>query len=418
MFMSQLRAINFGLAMLLVGFLLGWIAHHYWPASTVDKALAITAPTDSRPAILVQQGTPDSNTELVANPSPAAEQTMEQSSLTSSPVAVLRELLRQQHYERAVAYYDQVKDSDENLAARLHKVLMNYLAAALEAERLEPFMLLMDIYLASDYQDIDALILLAEYQRRQAYPEEAAKVFQLAYTYAYEITDREKLASALSNLIGKTDAQLADQQRWVELLSFYQFLLSIDLVLPPHLLRMATIYLQLDDQLSAVSLLRELAADTSIGAQAGALLAAIDKQDKPIAPVTKTESVALLRYRNHYIAPVLVNREAELSLIIDTGASITSLSKRRFDDMVDDGLVDDFRRVGVHLFNTANGMSRGVVYRVDQFRLGNNELNDIRIAVLDFDQETGIDGLLGMNVLQHFRFEIDQDESALLLQPR
>lgn len=412
--MAQFRAINFGLAMVLVGFLLGWFAHQYWAVSALDEKLALQTETSPRPAIMTPQYTSTSDT----NPSANSQAVVDQATALS-PLAYLRQLLRQQQYERAVAYYDQIKEDNESLAVRLHEVLMNYLAAALEANRLEPFMSLMDSYLASDYQDIDALILLAEYQRRQAYPEEAARVFQLAYTYVYKIADREKLAVALSSLVSKTDGQFAEQQRWIELLSFYQFLVSVDLALPSHLLRMARVYLQLGDQLSAVTLLRELISDANIGAEASALLAAMDKQDEPLAaPATPIESVALLRYRNHYIAPVLVNREAALNLIVDTGASITSLSKRSFDNLVDDGLVGDFRRVGVHLFNTANGVNRGIVYRVDQFRLGDNELNDIRIAVLDFDQETGIDGLLGMNVLQHFRFQIDQDEAALLLQPR
>lgn len=411
--MVTIRTINVSLAMMLAGFMLGWFAHQYWASPAVNKTDVIPTQTNSGSVWQAQQETDSDTTD------PADSHSVAHHAPALSPQAHLRALLQQQQYEQAVAYYDQLKEEDENIALRLRQVLMNYLAAALEANRLEPFMVLMDSYLASVYQDIDALLLLAEYQRRQAYPEEAARVFQLAYTYAYKIADREKLAAAFSILVSKTDTQFAEQQRWVELLSFYQFLVSVDLASPPHLLRMATVYLQLGDQLSAASLLRALTSDENIGADARALLGALNKQDEPpAAPVPRAESVALVRYRNHYIAPVLLNREAELNLIVDTGASITSLSKRAFDDLVDDGLVGDFRRVGMHLFNTANGVNRGIVYRVDQFRLGENELQDIRVAVLDFDQETGIDGLLGMNVLQHFRFQIDQDESALLLQAR
>jgi hypothetical protein len=45
-------------------------------------------------------------------------------------------------------------------------------------------------------------------------------------------------------------------------------------------------------------------------------------------------------------------------------------------------------------------------------------LNDAQIAVLDFKMPEGVDGLLGMNVLEHFRFHIDQEKQLLYLADR
>jgi predicted aspartyl protease len=70
------------------------------------------------------------------------------------------------------------------------------------------------------------------------------------------------------------------------------------------------------------------------------------------------------------------------------------------------------------LFNTANGITQGAIYQADQLSLGAYVLRDVKLAVLDFQQNQGIDGLLGMNVLQHFRFEIDQDRQVIRLQQR
>jgi hypothetical protein len=36
----------------------------------------------------------------------------------------------------------------------------------------------------------------------------------------------------------------------------------------------------------------------------------------------------------------------------------------------------------------------------------------------DFEPSDGLDGLLGMNVLRNYRFEIDQDKEFLYLSPR
>ena len=42
-------------------------------------------------------------------------------------------------------------------------------------------------------------------------------------------------------------------------------------------------------------------------------------------------------------------------------------------------------------------------------------VNNLETGVLDLAGQTGIDGLLGMNFLRHFRFFIDQNESELRL---
>jgi predicted aspartyl protease len=101
--------------------------------------------------------------------------------------------------------------------------------------------------------------------------------------------------------------------------------------------------------------------------------------------------------------------------MIDTGASITSLSQERFDVLSRDS---HFEYLGWRLFNTAGGPARGTVYRASSLQLGAQALREVDIAVLDFQQGPGIDGLLGMNVLRHFHFEIDQDRDLLHLQQR
>lgn len=57
----------------------------------------------------------------------------------------------------------------------------------------------------------------------------------------------------------------------------------------------------------------------------------------------------------------------------------------------------------------------GTVYSVPELRLGSYVITNSQIAVIDFDTSRGFDGLLGMNVLGQFRFQIDQDNAKLLL---
>jgi predicted aspartyl protease len=100
--------------------------------------------------------------------------------------------------------------------------------------------------------------------------------------------------------------------------------------------------------------------------------------------------------------------------MLDTGASVTILSRASF-EQIDSG---GFRYRGSRLFNTANGVTQGDVYRISSITLGNSRLGGVEIAVLDYESATGVDGLLGMNVLRNYRFEIDQDQDVLYLHAR
>src|SRR5690625_6238754 len=72
-----------------------------------------------------------------------------------------------------------------------------------------------------------------------------------------------------------------------------------------------------------------------------------------------------------------------------------------------------FTEVGPQIFNTAGGTTKGTVFRIEQFRLGAQNLTDVHIAVLDFALPPGVDGLLGMNVLSHFHFRSEEHTSEL-----
>ena len=102
------------------------------------------------------------------------------------------------------------------------------------------------------------------------------------------------------------------------------------------------------------------------------------------------------------------------SAIIDTGASVTSLTRTSFASLNS----NYFEYQDSRLFNTANGMTQGEVYEAASITLGNTRIDGVDVAVLDFATTGGVDGLLGMNVLRNYRFEIDQEKALLYLQPR
>jgi clan AA aspartic protease (TIGR02281 family) len=104
-----------------------------------------------------------------------------------------------------------------------------------------------------------------------------------------------------------------------------------------------------------------------------------------------------------------------VALLIDTGASMTTLSQAAFHAL---STKHTFNLMGQRMFSTANGIAKGDIYRVERLKLGKFTLNGSQLAVLNFTMPAGVDGLLGMNVLAQFRFHIDQEKQLLYLADR
>jgi predicted aspartyl protease len=58
------------------------------------------------------------------------------------------------------------------------------------------------------------------------------------------------------------------------------------------------------------------------------------------------------------------------------------------------------------------------VYRIDALAVGDWQVRDLDIGVLELGSRGTVDGLLGMDFLQHFRFFIDQNRAELRLSLR
>jgi len=100
-------------------------------------------------------------------------------------------------------------------------------------------------------------------------------------------------------------------------------------------------------------------------------------------------------------------------LPIDTGASPTTINKNHYQEIRQSS---KFSYLQKQTFLTANGKTNGEIYTVDSMVIGGRTLKNLRIAVLDFPTSEYNSGLLGMNVLQRFKFEIDQQNVQFILE--
>lgn len=114
-----------------------------------------------------------------------------------------------------------------------------------------------------------------------------------------------------------------------------------------------------------------------------------------------------------WIISVELNGLYSANLILDTGATITSLSEDLAFDM---GLTADPRYAPITA-ETANGSTTAWITHVQTIQTGEAELNNLQVAVLDFSNlsQRNINGLLGLNFLKKFDWQLDQEQKALIL---
>lgn len=285
----------------------------------------------------------------------------------------------------------------------------------LDREEYEQFITFTDIFLSDFYSDLDVLLTRVNFNERMEYYTEALDLYQLAFSYAHDSESTRQVKEDFNRFISDVDTRLASQQRWSELINLYLHAEVVEVSSDVNRFRLAEIYVAAEDVSRALVLLRSLSSSHLVAEKSERLLKSLD-EDGPhqIASETGIRRIPLNKRGDHYLVPIVVDQQ-ELVLVLDTGASMTTLTQNKFDE-ISHWLDVEMR--GVKMFNTANGISRGTIYRVGELEIGAFSLNSIEIAVLDFDMPPGVNGLLGMNTLRNFKFEIDQDSAELLLLPR
>jgi clan AA aspartic protease (TIGR02281 family) len=128
------------------------------------------------------------------------------------------------------------------------------------------------------------------------------------------------------------------------------------------------------------------------------------------------EFVVPLQWKGTWVAEVELNDLYEAHLVVDTGATLTSLSEELAFDL---GLTPDSRYQKIPV-ETANGTAYVWVGQVKTFRIGGTQRQNLPVIVQDFSNlsKNGVDGLLGLNFLNEFRWTLDQQNGKLILQPK
>jgi clan AA aspartic protease (TIGR02281 family) len=383
---------------LAAGLVLGWFAHDRWGTGPVQ----LVAPETSLVSPTIDAG---------------------QSATASEPVldghaeSVTR-LLQRHAYPEAVARYDSLQAlTDTAGMQQARAAILLHAQALVKSQEFAAAAQLLQRFLVAAYRDTEARLLLAEtYYGQQDYLAAIAQLYE-ARGAAYR---PEMLARITRRIRFVANKQAELYRKNVDsrgLLALYQELTQLQPDYAAWFVELAIAQLALDDRGAAQRSLALVIYDPDVGEQAQLMLtklqqtATVAHGTEPVALATEVTGIPLTRSGQHFLVAAGPGNAGSLRLLIDTGASMT---------MVTPGALQRqgirYRDTGQsRVFNTANGPVRAPIYILETLSVGDWSVQQLEIGVLELGGQTGVDGLLGMNFLKHFRFFIDQNDSMLRL---
>jgi aspartyl protease len=111
------------------------------------------------------------------------------------------------------------------------------------------------------------------------------------------------------------------------------------------------------------------------------------------------------------IVSVTFNRSVSANLLLDTGASMTMISRRLASNLA-------LATTASGRFSGIGGTVRTQIGRVNSIKVGDAEVSGMAVSIHDIPQVPRFEGLLGMDFLGRFQISVDPVKKLLVLTPR
>ncbi|MCK4729183.1 MAG: aspartyl protease family protein [Desulfobacterales bacterium] len=124
--------------------------------------------------------------------------------------------------------------------------------------------------------------------------------------------------------------------------------------------------------------------------------------------------VRFLPVDGHIMVPVVLNAFLEARMLVDTGAGITVLSRelaRRVQLEGEPGNSITLKTMSMDI--------QAQLATLDSIQVGNLIQNNLRVAIIDLPpgEERRFDGILGMDFMNKYKIQIDNENNRILLSP-
>ena len=137
----------------------------------------------------------------------------------------------------------------------------------------------------------------------------------------------------------------------------------------------------------------------------------IDNLDTGATTANLGRPIPLKQFGDQYVVEAKLSSNP-VALLIDTGASVTAVSKQYFDNLSNRYKTEYLGRFSI---GTAAGSIMASMYQFQELTINHVTVQNLPVVILPMQSIANADGLLGMNFLREFDFKIDQRQSVMFI---
>lgn len=273
-------------------------------------------------------------------------------------------------------------------------------------------------YLKQHPQDMDFLLIEAQLKVETSLLSDAINHYYDLLRMPMTVAQKNYIEQQIKALTSNTIEQLTNNYSWDILAKFVEPLFQLEPTNRQYILSLARAYAELFQAGLMENVLASLRFDDPAAQKIRQILitqlASQTNEDDAIKSelsIQNTRPIPLKQIGDHYVVNASLSNNP-VTLLIDTGASITAISREYYNNLSNRYKINFLGRFNI---NTAGGRVMAPMYQFRELTIQHVTLENITVVIIPLQGMEHADGLLGMNFLREFDFKIDQAHSVLFL---
>ena len=311
--------------------------------------------------------------------------------------------------QEAVLIYQQELRSGGDFSKQMRSRLIARMVRLIRLYRYQDAQQLIGAYLDANAYDSEVLVLQAQLNNiLELYLEALGNVYE-AKIYGDRSVEEETINQLIDKILTEYEKLLIEKQDWNSLVSLYSLVVEKDYSdrQPSYYYKLSQAQFKLGDYYTALASLSQIAGHPLWNRKAQYFQRTIEKF---------IEGDGIIAIPVKYIKPhkflviATINDTTEAELLIDTGASLSML-RQKFIDKVELPVKDEKPL----MLTTVSDVVEASSIKLDSFGIDEIKFADMSIGVTEMPEDFVPDGLLGMDFLSKFEFNLDQEALTLYL---
>jgi clan AA aspartic protease (TIGR02281 family) len=275
-------------------------------------------------------------------------------------------------------------------------------------------------YLKRYPQDIEFLLIEAKLKVETTLLSDAIAHYYDLLRKPMTVTQQSEIELHIKQLSKNTIQQLKSNYSWDILAVFVEPLLQLEPSNRLYILSLALAYAELFQEGLMENVLASLDFDDPDAQSIRNIIVAqqnthtddeLDDQDASETAANRGRPIPLKKFGDQYVVAATLSSNP-VALLIDTGASVTAISKQYFDNLSNRYKTNFLGRFSI---GTAGGSIMARMYQFQALTINHVTVQNLPVVILPMQSIKNADGLLGMNFLREFDFKIDQRQSVMFI---